>query len=207
MFRRRDEYAEPYRIKMVEMIKPTDGQTREELIKEAGYNVFSLPSDSVYIDLLTDSGTAAMSDYQWAGMMMGDESYAGSKNYFHLKDTIRQVMGYEYVVPTHQGRGAEHVLMNVFVKPGDRVLGNMHFDTTEGHILLRGAEPVNCLAEIGYKVVEEADFKGNFDLGLLEAEINRGREKVPFILITVTCNNNGGQPVSMANIKAVRSIG
>ena len=206
MFRRRDEYAEPYRIKMVEMIKPTDGQTREELIKEAGYNVFSLPSDSVYIDLLTDSGTAAMSDYQWAGMMMGDESYAGSKNYFHLKDTIRQVMGYEYVVPTHQGRGAEHVLMNVFVKPGDRVLGNMHFDTTEGHILLRGAEPVNCLAEIGYKVVEEADFKGNFDLGLLEAEINRGREKVPFILITVTCNNNGGQPVSMANIKAVRSI-
>lgn len=206
MFRRRDEYAEPYRIKVVEMIQPTDRPTREKLIKEAGYNVFSLPSESVYIDLLTDSGTAAMSDLQWAGMMVGDESYAGSKNYFHFKDAIKDVMGYEYVVPTHQGRGAEHVLMNVFVKPGDRVLGNMHFDTTEGHIFLRNAEPVNCLAEIGYMVDEDDDFKGNFDLKLLEREIRRNRKKVPFILITVTCNNNGGQPVSMKNIKEVRDI-
>ncbi|HHY12113.1 MAG TPA: tryptophanase [Firmicutes bacterium] len=206
MFRRREEYAEPYRIKVVEMIRPIDRPTREKLIRDAGYNVFALPSDSVYIDLLTDSGTAAMSDYQWSGMMMGDESYAGSKNYFHFRDAVKDVMGYEHVVPTHQGRGAEHILMNVFVKPGDRVLGNMHFDTTEGHILLKGAEPVNCLADAGYKVGVEADFKGNFDLELLETEIRKDRDKVPFVLVTVTCNNNGGQPVSMQNIRGVRSV-
>ncbi|HHW19320.1 MAG TPA: tryptophanase [Firmicutes bacterium] len=206
MFRPRDEYAEPFRIKMVEMIKMTDRPTRERLIREAGYNVFFLPSEAVYIDLLTDSGTSAMSDYQWAGIMQGDEAYAGSRNYFNLKETVKDIMGYEYVVPTHQGRGAEHVLMNALVKPGDRVLGNMHFDTTEGHILLRGAEPVNCLAEAGYLVSEESDFKGNFDLDKLEAEIKKCPGKVPFILITVTCNNNGGQPVSMANIRAVREI-
>ncbi|MGI6620305.1 MAG: tryptophanase [Bacillota bacterium] len=206
MFRRRDEYAEPYRIKVVEMLRLTDRPTRERLIKEAGYNVFGLPSDAVYIDLLSDSGTTAMSDYQWAGMMLGDEAYAGSKNFYHLRDTVKEVMGFDYVVPAHQGRGAEHILMNVFVKPGDRVLGNMHFDTTEGHILLKGAKPVNCLAEAGYKVSEETHFKGNFDLDLLEAEIKKAVDKVPFVLITVTCNNNGGQPVSMENIKGVRKI-
>ncbi len=206
MFRRRDEYAEPYRIKVVEMLRSTDRATRKQLIEESGYNVFALPSDAVYIDLLSDSGTTAMSDYQWAGMMLGDEAYAGSRNFYNLRDTIKEVMGYEYVVPTHQGRGAEHVLMSVFVKPGDRVLGNMHFDTTEGHILLKGAEPVNCLAKAGYRVDEEADFKGNFDLDLLEAEIKKDVERAAMVLITITCNNNGGQPVSMENIRGVRRI-
>ncbi|HOB30108.1 MAG TPA: tryptophanase [Bacillota bacterium] len=206
MFRDRQDYAEPYRIKMVEKINLVDKPTREQLIKEAGYNVFSLPAEAVYIDLLTDSGTAAMSDYQWAGMMMGDESYAGSKNYYHLKDSVKDVMGYDYVAPTHQGRGAEHILMNIFVRPGDRVLGNMHFDTTEGHILLRGAEPVNCLAQVGYDVDAEVPFKGNFDLDLLEEEIRKDPSKAALILITITCNNNGGQPVSMENIKGVKGI-
>jgi tryptophanase len=204
MFRSRDEYAEPFRIKMVEMIRQVSREERESLIREAGYNVFSLPSDAVYIDLLTDSGTSAMSDRQWAGIMMGDEAYAGSRNYFSLKESVKDIMGFDYVVPAHQGRGAEHVLMAALVKPGDRVLGNMHFDTTEGHILLRGAEPVNCLAAAGYRVSEETLFKGNFDLVKLEDEIRRAPDKVPFILITVTCNNNGGQPVSMENIRRVR---
>ncbi len=206
MFRDRSEYAEPFRIKMVEMVKETTREERQRLIEEAAYNVFSLPSEAVYIDLLTDSGTSAMSDHQWAGLMSGDEAYAGSRNYHNLKASIKDVMGFNYVVPTHQGRGAEHVLMSALVKPGDRVLGNMHFDTTEGHILLRGAEPVNCLAPVGYRVSEEAPFKGNFDLGKLQDELERHAGKVPFVLITVTCNNNGGQPVSMANIRAVSEL-
>ena len=206
MFRDRNEYAEPFRIKMVEMVRETSREARGRLIEEAAFNVFSLPSEAVYVDLLTDSGTSAMSDRQWAGIMMGDEAYAGSRNYHNLKESIKDVMGFDFIVPTHQGRGAEHVLMAALVKPGDRVLGNMHFDTTEGHILLRGAEPVNCLAPVGYRVSEEALFKGNFDLGKLEDEIEKAPDKVPFVLITVTCNNNGGQPVSMGNIRAVSEI-
>lgn len=206
MFRSRDEYAEPFRIKVVEMLRETTREERETLIKEAGYNAFSLPSDAVYIDLLSDSGTSAMSDRQWAGLMLGDEAYAGSRNYFNLKGSVKDIMGFDFVAPAHQGRGAEHVLMSALVKEGDRVLGNMHFDTTEGHILLRGAEPVNCLAEQGYKVGEETLFKGDFDLRRLEDEIQKDPRKVPFVLITVTCNNNGGQPVSMKNIREVSKI-
>lgn len=206
MFRQRSEYAEPYRIKMVEMIKETTRQERQALIEEAAYNVFSVPSGSVYIDLLTDSGTSAMSDRQWAGMMVGDEAYAGGRNYQNLKASVKDIMGFDYLVPTHQGRGAEHVLVASMAKEGDRILGNMHFDTTEGHILLRGAEPVNCLADIGYRVSEEAPFKGDFDLTKLQREIEKAPGRVPFILITVTCNNNGGQPVSMANIRAVSHL-
>lgn len=206
MFRDRDEYAEPFRVKMVEMIRRSTREERESAIRAAGYNIFSLASDMVYVDLLTDSGTSAMSDRQWAGIMTGDEAYAGSRSYFALKDSIRDIMGYEYVAPTHQGRGAEHVLMAAMVKKGDRVLGNMHFDTTEGHILLREAEPVNCLAAPGYRVAEETLFKGNFDLAKLEDEIGKAPYRVPLVLITVTCNNNGGQPVSMANIRGVKEI-
>ncbi|HHY34300.1 MAG TPA: tryptophanase [Firmicutes bacterium] len=204
--RRRDEYAEPYRVKVVERVKQTTREEREKLIAEAHYNVFSLPSWAVYIDLLTDSGTSAMSDNQWAGMMLGDEAYAGSRNYYNLKDVVREITGYEYVLPVHQGRGAEHVLMASMVRPGDRVLGNMHFDTTEGHILLRGAEPVNCLRAEGLIPEKEAPFKGDIDLVRLEEEITKDPSKVPFILITVTCNNNGGQPVSMENIRKTREI-
>ncbi|MEW6230340.1 MAG: beta-eliminating lyase-related protein, partial [Bacillota bacterium] len=141
--RPRSEYAEPFRIKVVEPLKVTCRSRREELLAEAGYNVFNIPSEEVYIDLLTDSGTSAMSDNQWAGIMTGDEAYAGSRNFYHLQEAVRDIFGFNYVLPTHQGRGAENILTTMLVKPDDRVLGNMHFDTTEGHIRLKGGEPVN----------------------------------------------------------------
>lgn len=205
--RPRDEYAEPFRIKMVEPIKQRTREERERLIAQAGYNLFNLRSEDVYIDLLTDSGTSAMSDNQWAGLMLGDEAYAGSRSFFHLEESVREIMGFRHVVPTHQGRAAEHILMTMLVKPGQRVLGNMHFDTTEGHILLKGATPVNLVIEEGYEPGVLHPFKGNLDLSRLEEELSTyGPEKIPFILITVTCNNNGGQPVSLSNIRAVREI-
>lgn len=204
--RRRDEYAEPYRIKVVEPVKQTTREERERLIAGAHYNVFSLPSWAVYIDLLTDSGTSAMSDYQWAGMMLGDEAYAGSRNYYNLKDVVREITGYEHVLPVHQGRGAEHVLMAAMVKPGDRIPGNMHFDTTEGHILLRGAQPISCIRAEGLDPDREAPFKGDIDPDKLEEVVAKDPSKVPFILVMVTCNNNGGQPVSMASIRKAREI-
>ncbi|MDK2932177.1 MAG: tryptophanase [Bacillota bacterium] len=205
--RARSEYAEPYRIKVVEPIRLPSRARREEVLREAGYNVFNIPSQEVYIDLLTDSGTSAMSDNQWAGLMMGDEAYAGSRNFFHLQETVRELFGFRYVLPTHQGRGAENILTTMLVKPGDRVLGNMHFDTTEGHIRLKGGEPVNLVIREGYETATRHPFKGNIDTERLLGEIRRyGRERIPFINITVTCNSNGGQPVSMANIREVSRI-
>ncbi|HHY62575.1 MAG: tryptophanase [Bacillota bacterium] len=205
--RPRDEYAEPYRVKMVEPIKMTTREERIGKIEGAGYNVFNLRAEDVYIDLLTDSGTPAMSDTQWAALMCGDEAYAGSKSFYRFRDVVRNITGYEYVIPAHQGRGAEHVIMTALVKDGDAVLGNMHFDTTMGHILLRGAEPVNLLKKEGYEVESTEPFKGNIDIEALERELDkRGSEKVPFVLMTVTCNSNGGQPVSMENIKAASEI-
>jgi len=205
--RARSEYAEPYRIKVVEPIRLISRARREEVLREAGYNVFNIPSHEVYIDLLTDSGTSAMSDNQWAGLMMGDEAYAGSRNFFHLQETVRELFGFKYVLPTHQGRGAENILTTVLVKPGDRVLGNMHFDTTEGHIRLKGGEPVNLVIREGYETATRHPFKGNIDTERLLGEIRRyGRERIPFINITITCNSNGGQPVSMANIREVSRI-
>ncbi|MDI7247766.1 MAG: tryptophanase [Bacillota bacterium] len=205
--RTRSEYAEPYRIKMVEPIRLTPRARREEVLREAGYNVFNIPSQEVYIDLLTDSGTSAMSDNQWAGLMMGDEAYAGSKSFFHLQETVRELFGFKYVLPTHQGRGAENILTTVLVKPGDRVLGNMHFDTTEGHIRLKGGEPVNLVIKEGYETATRHPFKGNIDTQRLLDEISRyGSERIPFMNITVTCNSNGGQPVSMANIREASRI-
>lgn len=214
--RPRDAYAEPYRIKMVEPIHLPQPEERRRLLREAGYNVFNLRSEDVYIDLLTDSGTSAMSDRQWAALMTGDEAYAGSRSFLELEAAVRDVMGYRFVVPTHQGRAAENILMTALVKEGDLVLGNAHFDTTEGHILLRKARPVNLLAEEGYDPAAEAPFKGNIDLVKLEAALKEhaGSErgdtaaagKVPFVLMTVTCNNNGGQPVSMANIRATSAL-
>jgi len=205
--RPRDCYAEPYRIKVVEPIKMTTKEERVERIREAGYNVFNIRAEDVYIDLLTDSGTSAMSDAQWSAIMLGDEAYAGSKSFFKFRDAVTRVTGYKHIVPAHQGRGAEHILMMMMVKPGDRVLGNMHFDTTQGHILLRGAEPVNLLGAEGYVVESQELFKGNMDLEALERELTEhGRDKVPFVIMTVTCNSNGGQPVSMANIRAASAI-
>ncbi len=204
--RPRDTYAEPFRIKMVEPIRLPAPEERRRRMREAGYNVFNLRSEDVYIDLLTDSGTSAMSDRQWAALMTGDEAYAGSRSFFELESAVRDVMGYRFVVPTHQGRAAENILMTALVKEGDMVLGNAHFDTTEGHIMLRKATPVNLLTEEGYDPAAEAPFKGDIDLVKLEAALKEYGGRVPFVLLTVTCNNNGGQPVSMANIRATSEL-
>ncbi len=205
--RSRDSYAEPYRIKMIEPIRQKDRQAREKLIKDAHYNLFNLKAENVYIDLLTDSGTSAMSANQWAGMMIGDESYAGCDNYFNLRDAIKDIFGYNYVVPTHQGRAAENILMCMFVGEKQNVLGNMHFDTTEGHIRLRQANPVNMVISEGLDPELNHPFKGNIDLERLEKALREhGPEQAPLIIMTVTCNSNGGQPVSMENMREVSAL-
>jgi tryptophanase len=192
---------------MVEPITQTTREEREELLKKAGYNVFALPSHAVYIDLLTDSGTSAMSDTQWAGLMMGDESYAGSRNFYHLQETVEELMGYKYTIPTHQGRGAENILFTHLIEPGKYVLGNMHFDTTKAHIEIKKGRAINFVEPITNDTETYHPFKGNFDLKAMEAFIQeKGREQIAFILVTVTCNSAGGQPVSMANIRGVREI-
>ena len=200
--------AEPYKIKMVEPIKLISKEERERKIEEVGYNQFALRGEDVYIDLLTDSGTGAMSDNQWAGMMLGDESYAGSRNYYNLESTVNDIVGYKYFVPTHQGRGAENVLFPLIIKEkGQFVLGNMHFDTTKAHIELKGGRAINLVIEDAFDTETEHPFKGNFDLEKLEGFIKeKGAENCAFILVTVTCNSAGGQPVSMENIKGVKKI-
>ncbi len=199
--------AEPYRIKMVEPIKMNTRAEREKLIKKVGYNQFALRSEDVYIDLLTDSGTGAMSDYQWAGIMLGDESYAGSRNYYNLKDCVKTLFGYDYIIPTHQGRGAENVLFHVLIKPGQYVLGNMHFDTTKTHIELKHGRAVNLAADISYDTQADHPFKGNIDIEKLVKFIEEnGKENIAFILMTITCNSAGGQPVSMENIRETREV-
>ncbi len=202
-----DKMAEPYRIKMVEKIRLIPREERERKIKEVGYNQFGLKSEDIFIDLLTDSGTGAMSDNQWAGLMLGDESYAGSRNYYNLQDSVNDIIGYKYFVPTHQGRGAENVLFPLLIQEGQSVLGNMHFDTTKAHIELKGGRAVNLVIDDAFETQKEHPFKGNFDIHKLTNFIeDNGVEKCAFILITVTCNSAGGQPVSMENIKAVKEI-
>jgi tryptophanase len=197
----------PWRIKMVEPIAMISREERERLLEEAGYNIFALPSHAVYIDLLTDSGTSAMSETQWGGLMQGDESYAGSRNFYHLQQTVEDLMGFKYVIPTHQGRGAENILFHHMIKPGQHVLGNMHFDTTKAHIELKKGRAVDLAAAIANDTQTYHPFKGNFDLQALESYIqDKGPEQVAFILVTITCNSGGGQPVSMANIRGVREI-
>ncbi|WP_352418722.1 tryptophanase [Proteiniborus sp.] len=199
--------AEPYKIKMVENIRLIPKEERIKKIKEVGYNQFALKSEDVFIDLLSDSGTGAMSDNQWSGLMMGDEAYAGSKNFYNLQETVQEVIGYKYFVPTHQGRGAENILFPILIKPGQYVLGNMHFDTTKAHIELKGGRAENFVIKEAYDTQKEHPFKGNFDLEKLEAFIKeKGASSCAFILITVTCNSAGGQPVSIENIKGVKNI-
>ncbi len=198
-------FAESWRIKMVEPIRKSTRQEREQWIREAHYNVFQLPAEQVYIDLLTDSGTGAMSDRQWSAMMMGDESYAGARSFFNMRDTIERITGFEHVIPTHQGRAAENVLFSALVKKGDVVSGNSHFDTTKGHIESRGAFAVDCTIDEARDTQLEHPFKGNVDIDKLEKAVTEAAH-VPFIIVTVTNNTAGGQPVSMANLRAVREL-
>ncbi|MBM3434876.1 MAG: tryptophanase [Bacteroidetes bacterium] len=200
-------FAESYKIKMVETIRRSTREERECWLKESCYNLFRLKSDQVYIDLLTDSGTGAMSDKQWAAMMVGDESYAGASSYHALKNTIKTVFGFDEFLPTHQGRAAENVLFSVLVKAGDLIPGNSHFDTTKGHIEFRKAHTVDCTINEAFEPELIHPFKGNLDLSKLEKVLKENpNEKIPFITITLTCNSSGGQPVSMQNLKAVHEI-
>ena len=199
-------FAESWRIKMVEPIKKSTREEREQWMKEADYNLFQLRSEQVYIDCLTDSGTGAMSDRQWAAVMMGDESYAGSASFFHLKETINKITGFEYVIPTHQGRAAENVLFSHLVKAGSIVPGNSHFDTTKGHIESRKATALDCTIDEAKDTQLEIPFKGNVDPKKLEKALAEHHENVPFIIVTITNNTAGGQPVSMQTLREVRAI-
>lgn len=198
---------EPYKIKMVEAIHASSHKDRSKWIEEARFNLFNLKSDQVYIDLLTDSGTGAMSDQQWAALISGDESYAGSRSYTQLKESINDIFGMEYFLPTHQGRAAENVLFSALVEEGNIVPGNAHFDTTKGHIEFRKAHAIDCTIDAAYHTALDHPFKGNVDIQKLRSVIETyGAEKIPFIILTITCNTAGGQPVSMENIKAVKKV-
>jgi len=200
-------FAESYKIKMVEPLRRSTLREREQWIKEAKYNLFNLRSDQVFIDLLTDSGTGAMSDRQWAEMMLGDESYAGSSSYYKLKSAILEITGFPYFLPTHQGRAAENVLFSAMIKEGDVVPGNSHFDTTKGHIEYRRAKAIDCTIDEAFDTTKDHPFKGNVDLDKLEKVLKENnREKIPMIIVTVTCNSSGGQPVSMQNLRDVRKL-
>ncbi|WP_219892218.1 tyrosine phenol-lyase, partial [Chamaesiphon polymorphus] len=204
---RRRSWAEPYKIKVVEPLKITTRAERERAIEAAGYNTFLLRSEDVYIDLLTDSGTAAMSDYQWAGMMMGDESYAGSKNFYHLEEKIQKYYGYSHIIPTHQGRGAENILSQILIKPGDCVPGNMYFTTTRLHQELAGGTFVDVIIDEAHDPASLHPFKGNIDLQKLTDTIDRvGAERIPYISVAGTVNMAGGQPISMANMREVYQL-
>ena len=200
-------YCEPYKIKTVETIRQSTRQEREEWIRNASYNLFNLRSEQVFIDLLTDSGTGAMSDKQWGAIMTGDESYAGASSYYTLKETIRDITGFEHFLPTHQGRAAENVLFSVLIKEGDVIPGNAHFDTTKGHIEFRKAKAVDCTVAYARDIRVVDPFKGNADLERLEQVLKETpREKLGCIVMTVTNNTAGGQPVSMANLRGVREL-
>jgi tyrosine phenol-lyase len=199
--------SEPFRIKVVEPIRRTTREERDRLLREAGYNLFRVPAESVYVDLLTDSGTAAMSDNQWAGLMLGDESYAGSKNFYHLEETVRSIFGYKHVIPTHQGRMAENLLFSTVVKPGMVVPNNIHFDTTRANVEHQKAEALDLVIKEAYDPHKELPFKGNMDLARLESVINQmGRARIPLVMVTITNNSGGGQPVSMENIRETRAL-
>lgn len=200
-------WAEPYKMKMVELLKMTTATQRKKALTEAGYNTFLLKSDDVYIDLLTDSGTSAMSDRQWAGMMMGDEAYAGSKNFYHLEKVVKDVYGYKYLIPTHQGRGAENILSKILIKKGDIIPGNMYFTTTRLHQELAGGKFEDIIIDEAHDPENEFPFKGNVDLKKLDRLIKKhGAAKIPYISIATSVNMAGGQPISMQNLKELRAF-
>jgi tyrosine phenol-lyase len=199
-------WAEPYRMKMVELLKMTTRQQRIKAIKEAGYNTFLLHSDDVYIDLLTDSGTNAMSDRQWSGMFMGDEAYAGSRSFYNMEKSVQEIYGYKHVIPTHQGRGAENILSKILIKKGDIVPGNMYFTTTRLHQELAGGKFEDIIIDEAHDPINEHPFKGNVDLNKLDAIVKKhGAAKIPYISIATNVNLAGGQPVSMQNLKDLRA--
>ncbi|WP_447980759.1 tryptophanase [Candidatus Nitrospira bockiana] len=199
--------SEPFKIKVVEPIRRTTREERQRLLSEAGYNLFHVPAESVYVDLLTDSGTSAMSDHQWAGLMLGDESYAGSKNYFHFEEAVRSIFGFKHVIPTHQGRMAENLLFSTVVRAGMVVPNNIHFDTTRANVEHQGAEAVDVVVKEAYDPQCDLPFKGNMDLVRLEQTIDRiGRDRIPLVMLTITNNSGGGQPVSMQNIRETRAL-
>jgi tyrosine phenol-lyase len=203
----RRSWAEPWKIKMVEPIRLMSRPEREQAIRNAGYNTFLLRSEDVYIDLLTDSGTSAMSDRQWAGIMLGDEAYAGSRNFYHLEEAVRAYYGYKYVVPTHQGRGAEHLISKALIEPGDYIPGNMYFTTTRLHQELAGGTFVDVVIDEAHDPTNLHPFKGNVDLGKLQELIDKvGADKIPYVSLAGTVNMAGGQPVSIANLKELRAL-
>jgi len=203
----RRSWAEPWKIKMVEPIRLMSRPEREQAIRNAGYNTFLLRSEDVYIDLLTDSGTSAMSDRQWAGIMLGDEAYAGSRNFYHLEEAVRAYYGYKYVVPTHQGRGAEHLISKALIEPGDYIPGNMYFTTTRLHQELAGGTFVDVVIDEAHDPTNLHPFKGNVDLGKLQKLIDKvGADKIPYVSLAGTVNMAGGQPVSIANLKELRAL-
>ncbi|MDR0811696.1 MAG: tryptophanase [Paludibacter sp.] len=199
-------FAESWKIKMVEPIRKSTREEREKWLREAHYNMFQLRAEQVYIDLLTDSGTGAMTDRQWAAMMTGDESYAGASSFYRMKDTITNITGFQYVIPTHQGRAAENVLFSCLVKAGDHIPGNSHFDTTKGHIESRNAFAIDCTVDEAKDTQLELPFKGNVDIQKLERELRENADKIPFIIVTITNNTAGGQPVSMQNLREVSEV-
>jgi len=199
-------WAEPYKIKMVELLKMTTPAQRKKAIAAAGYNTFLLRSEDVYIDLLTDSGTSAMSDRQWAGMMLGDEAYAGSANFYRLEETVRKVYGYKYIIPTHQGRGAENILSKVMIHKGDVIPGNMYFTTTRLHQELAGGHFHDIIIDEAHDASNPHPFKGNVDLSKLDALVKKyGASKIPYVCVATTVNMAGGQPISLENLKALRT--
>ncbi|WP_322989527.1 tryptophanase, partial [Hoeflea sp.] len=200
-----DPWAEPYKIKMVELLKKTTLEERRQAIRQAGYNTFLLRSDDVYIDLLTDSGVGAMSDRQWAGLMRGDEAYAGSANFYHLSETVTEYYSYTYTVPTHQGRGAENILSQILIKPGDHVPGNMYFTTTRLHQELAGGTFVDVIIDEAHDPASLHPFKGNVDIAKLDALVERvGAARIPYVCIATCVNMAGGQPISLDNLRQVR---
>lgn len=207
MSKKKRSWAEPYKIKMVEPVKMTTREQRENFIREAGYNTFLLRSRDVYIDLLTDSGTSAMSDRQWSALMMGDEAYAGSESFYHLDDAIRKYYGYKYVVPTHQGRGAEHIISQIMIEEGDFIPGNMYFTTTKLHQELAGGTFVDVIIDEAHDPENEHPFKANIDLDKLEDLIKeKGADKIPYVSIATAVNMAGGQPISLENLRKVREL-
>jgi tryptophanase len=199
--------VEPFRIKVVEPIEKTTPEEREKALQVAGLNIFNIPAEKVYIDFLTDSGASAMSNQQWSGIMVGDESYAGGKSYFRFVNSVSNIFGHKHVIPTHQGRAAERILFQTLVKKDDFVPNNIHFDTTEANIEVLGAEAVNLVIDEAYDPEKDHDFKGDMDIDKLESFIReKGIDKIPLVMMTITNNSGGGQPVSMGNIRKVSQV-